>query len=94
MTTFISALPLAAISLDAIPPETWIALASIALTLIVSAAHARGRRLPLVEWLLDAVHAMPKTPIAPTSNEGVLRDLLRELQARREAAPKEKSGAD
>ena len=94
MTQFISALPIAAISVDAIPPETWIALASIALTLIVSAAHARGRRLPVIEWLLDAVHGLPKAPPAPASQDGVLRDLLKELQARREATPKEKTGAD
>lgn len=83
------------ISLEALPPETWVALASIALTLVVSAAHARGRRLPLLEWLLDVIHAKPSAP-PPTavSSEGLLRDLLHELRARRKTAPKDKSGAD
>ena len=45
-----------------LPPETWYALASAGLTLLVSAAHRRGYRLPLLEVLLDIVHAEPRPP--------------------------------
>ena len=90
MTTIMaSSVPWAAFALDAIPPEAWIALASTALTLLVSAAHARGKRLPLVEWLLDVVQAAPApspAAAAPTRSEDQsgLRELLAELKALRE----------
>jgi len=50
------------------PPETWYAIASVALTLLVSAAHSRGYRLPLLEVLLDIIHGTPRlaSPQPPT----------------------------
>jgi hypothetical protein len=71
---------LAVISLDMIPPDIWTAMISAALTLAVSAAHARGRKLPLVEWLLDAVLATSsKTPAS--DGLSILNEVLAELKA-------------
>ena len=39
-----------------VPIEVWYMLGSAGLTLLVSAAHRRGYRVPLLEILLDAVH--------------------------------------
>ena len=74
--------PLAAISLDSIPPDAWTAIVTAALTLAVSAAHARGRKLPFIEWVLDAILATKPKPVAgepPT----VLNEVLAELKALR-----------
>ena len=60
-----------------LPPETWYAIASAALTLLVSAAHRRGYRLPLLEVLLDIIHGSPTPPAAPT-----IQHLLDELRKR------------
>jgi hypothetical protein len=43
-------------------PEVWYAIISAGLTLLVSAAHSRGYRMPLLEVLLDIVHATPPPP--------------------------------
>lgn len=59
-----------------VPIEVWYSLGSIALTLLVSAAHRRGRRLPLVELILDAVHATPSSAI---TLDKVLDELRRRL---------------
>lgn len=87
MTTIVCELPtpLAAISLDSIPPEIWTAILTAVLTLAVSAAHARGRRLPLIEWILDTILAAP-SPRTPAESEPVTRELLAELKAWRERA--------
>jgi hypothetical protein len=58
-----------------IPPELWTSLVSIILTLLVSAAHQRGHRLPLLEKILDVVHGQPRTQ--PT-----LQTILDELRRR------------
>jgi len=60
-----------------VPPETWYAIGSVALTLLVSAAHRRGHRLPLLELLLDAVQGSPKR--AETSNEQLMDEIKRRL---------------
>jgi hypothetical protein len=39
-----------------LPQEFWYSIASVILTLVISAAHQRGHRLPLIEIILDAVH--------------------------------------
>ena len=78
LTTF--PVSLAALSLDMIPPDIWTALISAGLTLAVSAAHARGRKLPLIEWLLDAVLATDaKTPTP--DHLPILNEILTELRA-------------
>jgi len=51
-------------------PEFWYVIASIAATLIVQAAHARGLRLPLVEALLDWIARSPP-PTAPTQAKSI-----------------------
>jgi hypothetical protein len=61
-----------------LPPETWYAIASVAVTLLVSAAHRRGYRLPLLEVLLDIVHGSP----APAHPAPTLQHLLDELRKR------------
>src|SRR5262249_43846684 len=75
---------LAAISFDSIPPDVWTAIISAALTLAVSAAHARGRKLPLLEWILDAV-LVTNTKSASGDPASVLNELLSELKALRAA---------
>ena len=62
-----------------LPSETWYAIASVALTLLVSGAHSRGYRLPLLEVLLDIIHGAPRpaSPQPPT-----LQHLLEELRRR------------
>ena len=62
-----------------VPIEVWYALGSAALTLIVSAAHKRGYRLPILEILLDLVHADPKQPAKPPAT---LDQILEELRKR------------
>jgi hypothetical protein len=66
-----------------LPPETWYAIASVALTLLVSAAHSRGYRLPLLEVLLDIVHGSPTPTPAPAATAmPTLQHLLDELRKR------------
>ena len=63
-----------------VPIEVWYAVGSAALTLLVSAAHKRGYRLPLLEILLDLVHADPKTPAnAPVTLKQILEELRKRL---------------
>ena len=66
-----------------LPPETWYAIASVALTLLVSAAHSRGHRLPILEVLLDIVHgsAAPVPAATPTPTPTV-QHILDELRKR------------
>lgn len=61
-----------------VPIEVWIALGAAALTLLVSAAHKRGYRLPVLEMLLDLIHADPKAP----PKEPALQQILEELRKR------------
>ena len=68
-----------------LPPETWYAIASVGLTLLISAAHSRGYRLPLLEVLLDIVHGSPVPSPAPTPPNGpmpTLQHILDELRKR------------
>jgi hypothetical protein len=65
-----------------------IAISSVVGTLIVSYAHARGYRLPLLEKLLDVVHATPAGPVASqpatspaSSDHPILDALLAEVKA-------------
>lgn len=60
-----------------VPPETWYALGSIALTLLVSAAHRRGHRLPILELLLDLVQGSPRKESITT--EQLMDELKRRL---------------
>ena len=48
-----------------LPPEFWYALATGVATLVVSAAHVRGYRLPVLEQLLDFLHGTrPSNPLS------------------------------
>lgn len=58
-----------------VPPELWTSLVSVILTLLVSAAHQRGHRLPLLEKILDTIYGQP--PMQPT-----LQTILDELRRR------------
>jgi hypothetical protein len=51
-------------------PEFWYALATGAATLLVSAAHVRGYRLPVIEQVLDLLHGT--SPSNPPSAPPVL----------------------
>jgi hypothetical protein len=62
-----------------LPPETWYAIASVAVTLLVSAAHRRGYRLPQLEVLLDIVHGSPAPAPTPMPT---LQHILDELRKR------------
>lgn len=60
-----------------VPPEVWIAAASVALTLVVSAAHRRGHRVPMLELLLDLVHGTSRP--APVTSDQILAELKKRL---------------
>lgn len=62
-----------------VPIEVWYGLGAAALTLIVSAAHLRGYRVPVLEILLDLVHARA-TP--PAKQPVTLEQILDELRKR------------
>jgi hypothetical protein len=62
-----------------VPIEVWYAVGAAALTLLVSAAHKRGYRLPVLEMLLDAVHADPKSP---AKEPAILQQIMDELRKR------------
>lgn len=62
-----------------VPIEVWYGLGAAALTLIVSAAHLRGYRVPVLEILLDLVHA--KAP-PPANEPATLQQILEELRKR------------
>ncbi len=57
------------------PSEFWYCLASVVITLLLSAAHRRGHRLPLVEIILDLVHGERRPEVT-------LQTLLDELRQR------------
>ena len=63
-----------------LPIEVWYGLGAAALTLIVSAAHLRGYRVPVLEILLDLVHARASPP--PTKEPVTLEQILHELRKR------------
>ena len=61
-----------------IPIEAWYAIGAAVVTLVVSAAHNRGYRLPLLEAVLDMIHPRP-----PAGKEAVtLERILEEIQKR------------
>ncbi len=63
-----------------VPIEVWYAVGAAALTLLVSAAHKRGYRLPVLEMLLDLVHADPKSPAKdPTPLQQIMDELRKRL---------------
>lgn len=66
-----------------VPIEVWYALGGAVLTLIVSAAHLRGYRVPVLEILLDLVHSRA-TP--PTNEPATLERILEELRKRAQPA--------
>ncbi len=62
-----------------VPIEVWYALGGAVLTLIVSAAHLRGYRVPVLEILLDLVHSRATPPANETTT---LEQILNELRKR------------
>ena len=70
-------------------PEIWYSIGTAAAALLVSAAHTRGIRLPIVEKVLDVLHgtqpSSPNTPAAPpnaTAQPVTLANVLDELRKR------------
>lgn len=64
-----------------VPPEFWYCLASVVVTLLVSAAHRRGHRLPLVEIILDLVHGERRPEVT-------LQTILDEIRRRLPEPPR------
>jgi hypothetical protein len=72
-----------------VPIEFWYALGGAVLTLIVSAAHLRGYRVPVLEILLDLVHSRATPPAnEPAALERILDELRRRAQPADDAAKK------
>ena len=72
-----------------VPIEVWYGLGAAALTLIVSAAHLRGYRLPVLEILLDLVHARAMPPAKePVTLEQILDELRKRSPATEDAQKK------
>ena len=75
-------------------PEFWYALAAGAATLLVSAAHVRGYRVPVLEQALDLLHgtspnnppsAPPSPPVLPAPGNAqpiTLASILDEIRKR------------
>ncbi|HLW66154.1 MAG TPA: hypothetical protein VKS79_12655 [Gemmataceae bacterium] len=75
-------------------PEFWYALATGAATLLVSAAHVRGYKLPVIEQLLDLLHGTspnnphsvpPMPPVLPAPANAqplTLASILEEIRKR------------
>lgn len=64
-----------------IPLEFWYGFAGVVVTLLLSAAHRRGHRLPLVEIILDLVHGERR-------QEVTLQMILDELRRRLPEPPR------
>jgi hypothetical protein len=71
-----------------LPPEIWYYLGTAAATLLVSAAHNRGYRVPILEKLLDVLNgppagtANPANQTAASSLSQALAPILDELRKR------------
>jgi hypothetical protein len=72
-----------------VPIEVWYGVGAAALTLIVSAAHLRGYRVPVLEILLDLVHARSTPPAKePVTLEQILDELRKRTPATEDAHKK------
>jgi hypothetical protein len=68
-----------------LPPEFWYSLAAGVATLLISVAHTRGYRVPILENLLDVLHGRPVSPAPPPASPAVptpLQVILDELRKR------------
>lgn len=65
--------------IDQLPPEFWPSLITAGLTLLVSAAHRRGRRLPILEMVLDWILIQPKAKAEDPAADRLLDELRKRL---------------
>lgn len=67
--------------INQIPMDVWMAIAGVIITLVVSAAHSRGKRMPILEIILDKVlnKPLPKPDEPKAEHDPNLRDMLQDV---------------